>query len=72
VQTVKLFLLTNQALNPPKQIFSLRVHPSFLLLEVKDLEWTTFNMFLRELGKEELSFTMELIGEQFVMMQIST
>ena len=69
---LKLFLLINQALNPFKQIFSLRVNPLFLHIEVEDLEWTTNNMFLRELGKEELSFTMELTGEQFVMIQIST
>ena len=37
-----------------------------------DLEWIIGNMSLKELGKEELNILTELIGELFVMIQIST
>ena len=72
MQTLKLFLLTNQLFNLPKQILIIKIHLLFQAIDGVDLVWTSYNMFLRELGKEELSFIMELIGEQFVVMQIST
>ena len=39
---------------------------------MEDMEWIIWNMFLKEHGKEELNIIMELIGEPFVMILIST
>ena len=39
---------------------------------MENLEWIIGNMSLKVLGKEEQNFSMELIGELFVMIQIST
>ena len=69
---LKLFLLINQVFNLPKQIFSIKIHLLFQAIELVDLVWTTISMSPREPGKEELSLIMELIGGQFVMIQIST
>ena len=68
---LKLFLLINQVFNLPKQIFSIKIHLLFQAIELVDLVWTTISMSPREPGKEELSLIMELIGGQFVMIQIS-
>ena len=64
---LKLFLLTNQVFNLPKQISNLKVHLSLLIIKLDNLVWTTISMSRRELGKEELNLTMELTGGQFVM-----
>ena len=69
---LKLFLLINQVFNLPKQIFSIKIHHLFLNIELEDLVWITTSMSLKELGKEELKFTMELTGVQFAMIQILT
>jgi len=61
----KLFSLINQTSNLSKQISNTHLLDHHIILE--DMECHIGNMSLKEHGKEELSFTMELIGGQFVM-----
>ena len=68
----KLYSQIKQVSNLSKQISNIKIHLSFHNIIVEILECHITDMSLKELGKEELRFTMELIGGQFVMILIST
>ena len=63
----KLFSQINQASNLSKQISNIKIHLSFHNIILEILECHITDMSLKELGKEELSFTMELTGGQYVI-----
>ncbi len=69
ITNAPIFLQINHIL---KQISNLKIHLSFINIELVDLEWIATSLSLKAPGKEELSFIMEFTGEAFLIVQILT